>query len=107
MSTPVIGKDRIFGLLVDRPVLTLMVALAIVSVGAMALWNLPLRLVPAGMVSSRINVWVPIPQSQTPRETEEKIVKPTEELLQTIPGLRQIRSNSHSRGARFWINLEN
>jgi len=106
MSTLPGSKGRIFGLLVDRPVLTLMVSLAIVSVGAMALWNLPLRLVPAGMVSSRINVWVPIAQAQTPREVEEKVVKPTEELLRTIPGLREIRSNSHTRGARFWINLD-
>ncbi|MHC4077098.1 MAG: efflux RND transporter permease subunit, partial [Planctomycetota bacterium] len=100
------ARDRIFGLLVDRPVLTLMVTLAIVSVGAMALSSLPLRLVPAGMVSSRINVWVPIAQSQTPRETEEKVLKPAEELLQTIPGLRQIRASAHSRGARFWIDLD-
>jgi HAE1 family hydrophobic/amphiphilic exporter-1 len=105
MSTRVGNKSRLFGLLVDRPVLSLMVTLAILSVGAMALWNLPLRLVPAGMVSSRINVWVPIAQAQTPREVEEKVVKPTEELLKTIPGLREIRSNSRTRSARFWINL--
>ncbi len=100
------NKGRIFGLLVDRPVLTLMVTLAILSVGAMALLSLPLRLFPSALVSSRINIWVPIAQAQTPPEVEEKVVKPTEELLQTIPGLREIRSFSDSSSARFWIQLD-
>ena len=99
-------KPTLFALLVDRPVLTLMVTLAILSVGAMALWSLPLRLLPAGMVSSRINVWVPVSQAQTPPEVEDKVVKPTEELLKTIPGLREIRSTAHTQGARFWIQLD-
>ncbi len=95
----------IFRVLIDRPVLALMLALALVLVGGMAASKLPLRFFPDGMSAGRVNIWVPIMQARSPRQTEEEVVRPTEALLRTIPGISQLRSKASANGARFWIDL--
>ncbi len=83
-----------------------MVTIAIIALGVVSFTRLPLRLVPEGMSSSEINMWVSIRTSMTPREAEESISQPLEELLRTIPGLKHVRSYSSSGGCRFTIELD-
>ncbi len=91
----------------DRPVLTLMVSVAILLVGVLSFQKLPLQLAPDGMSSDTLRMMVPIRQAMPPREVEEKIIEPFEELLRTIPGIKSLRSTATSGSARFSIELEN
>lgn len=95
-----------FALFVDRPVLTLMTVLAILALGAISLDRLPLRFLPAGLSQNEINVWIPIPTSQSPQEVRDKIVEPLEELLRTIPGLERVRSTARSGSGRVSVKLD-
>jgi HAE1 family hydrophobic/amphiphilic exporter-1 len=97
---------RILALFVDRPVLTLMVSLTLLLVGALSFSRLPLRLVPAGLSSSSLNVWVPIQGSIAPVEIEEAVVRPMEEQLETIPGVKKISSRAGSGSARFTVEFD-
>ena len=93
-------------LFVDRPVLTMMITLAIVLVGVIAFANLPLRFAPEGLSESRINIWVPVSQGRTPFEVEDKIAKPFEDELRTIAGVQEVTSESRSDRAIFRIKLD-
>ena len=100
------AAQRLLSLFVDRPVLTLMAALAMCSLGVIALARLPLRLTPADMEAGRINMWVPVQQSMTPREVEEQILAPLEAQIRTIPGIASIRSNAESDSAFAQIEID-
>ncbi|MBK8978253.1 MAG: efflux RND transporter permease subunit [Planctomycetes bacterium] len=100
-------RSGVVGLFVDRPVLTTMASLAIVVVGIIALTRLPLRLAPEGISADSINLWVPIREEMPPREVEERIVQPLEELLRTIPGVKSIDARASSGTAFCSIQLEN
>ncbi|MHC5063493.1 MAG: efflux RND transporter permease subunit [Planctomycetota bacterium] len=91
----------------DRPVLTIMASLAILLVGVLSFDRLPLQLAPDGMSSDTLRMMVPIQQAMPPREVEEKVLEPFEELLRTIPGIKSLRSTASSGSARFDIELEN
>ncbi|MCA8941005.1 MAG: efflux RND transporter permease subunit, partial [Planctomycetes bacterium] len=93
-------------LFVDRPVLTLMVALTLCSLGVLAFTRLSLRLVPADMASANINVWVAVNQSMTPREVEDQILKPFEAQVRTIPGIAEIRSSAESDSAFLRVEID-
>ncbi|MCA8957309.1 MAG: efflux RND transporter permease subunit [Planctomycetes bacterium] len=99
-------RGGLFGLLVDRPVLTAMLTLALVLVGTLALIRLPLTFMGDGMTTPNLNVWVPITQARSPRESEDKVARPTEEMLRTIPGIRRVRSQCHSSGVRIRVELD-
>ncbi len=88
------GDRGLFSLFVDRPIFTLMVTLALLLVGAISFAKLPLRFVPEGLSQNEIRIWIPLGQDMSPREVEEKVAKPLEEQLRTIPGIQRIRSDS-------------
>ncbi len=94
-------------MLVDRPVLTLMITVAMLLVGAMSLFRLPLTFMGEGMASSNINIFVPVGRARSPQETEDKVARPAEELFRTIAGLRTVTSTSSSTGVRFRLELSN
>ncbi len=91
---------------VDRPVLTLMAAMAIIVVGLVSFSKLPLRFVPEGLSSNEINIWVPVPTDRTPTEVEDRIVVPFEQQLRTIPGLKEIEAESGAGSARLTVTLD-
>ena len=108
MTTPADHEDQrhdVFSLFVDRPVLTLMVTLAILLVGTIAFLKLPLRFAPEGLSESRINIWVPIQQGRTPLEVEDKIAKPFENQLRTISGIQEVESDCRDDSVVFRIKL--
>ena len=94
-------------LFVDRPVLTMMASLAIVMVGIIALFKLPLRLVPSGISADSINVYVPIQRDMPPREVEDRVLEPLEEQFRTIPGVAEISGRASSDGTRVTVTFEN
>ena len=97
----------LYSLLVDRPVLTMMITMAMIVIGVMSLYRLPLTLMGEGMRRSSVNVAIPVAQSRSPRETEDKVARPAEELLRTIPGISSIRVNCSANQARFTLELDN
>ncbi len=105
--TPNRHTSGLIQLFVDRPVLTLMASLAIVVVGVLALTRLPLRLAPEGMSSDTIRLYIPIPRDMPPREVEEQVVQPLEELIRTIPGVKELDARASSDSAMCSITLEN
>ncbi len=94
----------LIGTFVDRPVLSLMVALATIVIGAVALHRLPLRFLPGGMSQNQINVWIPVPQNRSPEEVQDKIVEPLEEAVRTISGLQRVRSRAGSGSG--WVSIQ-
>ena len=96
----------LFSLLVDRPVLTLMITVAMLLVGVMALVRTPLTFMGEGMTWGTINVFVPVGRSRSPRETEDKVARPAEELLRTIPGIRNLRTNCSRTHVVFHLELD-
>lgn len=111
-STAPVGRGRLpqsdglIALFVDRPVLTLMVALTICSLGVLSFSKLPLRLAPQEMADAQVNLWVPISQDMTPQEVQEQILEPLESQLSTIPGVSELRSRCDSDSAFCSIGLD-
>lgn len=87
----------------NRPVTVIMTLLALMVVGYIAFTQISVELMPAGFSPPFLGVWVPYPNSN-PKEVEEQIAKYVEEQIQTISGVRNIRSRSHSDGC--WTFIE-
>lgn len=83
---------NLFKLSVDRPVSVIMVTLAIIIIGAISLFNLPIDLLP--------EIEVPVAVVSTsygnvgPSEIEELITKPLESSISTVSNIKQVSSMS-------------
>lgn len=99
-------RSGLFSLLVDRPVLTLMITVAMVLVGTMSLLRLPLTFMGEGMTWGTINVFIPTGQPRPPREVEDKVARPAEELMRTIPGLRSIKCTCKPGSVVFRVEID-
>lgn len=102
-----IQRGGLIALFVHRPVMTLMVTLALVLVGTIAFFRLPLRLSPEGLSSDSVRLMVPVRSAMPPLEVEEKVTEPLEDLLRTIPGVKEVNSTSSSGNSMLSIELEN
>ncbi|MEZ5963483.1 MAG: efflux RND transporter permease subunit [Planctomycetota bacterium] len=99
-------RGGLFALFVDRPVLTLMVAMTLFALGTISFLRLPLRFVPEGLTENRIRIFVPIRQDMAPKEVQDKVLEPLEELLRTIPGVKELRSDAGSGRAFVSVTLD-
>jgi len=89
-----------------RKPVTVMVGLAALLVlGAMAYLRIPVQLLPEGLTMPfllvHINYW-----NATPREVEEQIAKPVEEVLGTVHNVKKMVSKSAPNYARFFLEFE-
>jgi HAE1 family hydrophobic/amphiphilic exporter-1 len=89
-------------LAIRRPVTVIMTLLATFVVGLIAFKEIPVALFPSGFEAPYLGAWVPFRDS-TPRETEEQIAKPIEEITKTINGVTSVETNSFERG--MWLFL--
>ena len=89
---------------VNKPVTIFMIAVAILVVGALAFLRIPVRLLPEGTQSQTVTVYVPL-NDYNPKETEDKITKPLEESLRTIPGVTEISSRSQESSCSIRVNF--
>ena len=87
---------------IKRPVTTIMFFVSIVVVGLIAAVRLPLEAFPSitfpGMV-----IQMPYPGS-TPEEVERTVLRPTEEALATLPGIKQFNSGATPDSA--WVYIQ-
>lgn len=106
-NAPAAGeRGGLIAAFVDRPVLTAMVALAILVLGTVSLLRLPLRFLPAGMSENQISVWIPVPGDRSPEEVQDKVVQPLEQMLRTIAGLQRVRTWAGAGSARITVRLD-
>lgn len=87
---------------VSRPITTIVLLASIVVVGVIAAARMKLALYP-NIDIPQIFIQVPYPNS-SPTQIEKNIVKPIEETLSTISGIKNMNSKSTADGAE--INLE-
>jgi len=88
----------------QRPVTTVMIALAILAVGLISSKLLRLEAMP-DITFPGMRVVIPYPGS-TPEEIERQIVRPVEEALATLSGIQEIRSSAQSDQAQFDVLFE-
>lgn len=89
---------------VNRPVTVLMGFLGLCVLGLIAFFRVPLQMMPSGFEPPYLWVWVPY-QDSSPAETDAQIVRPLEEQLSTLPGIKSLESNANSGSASFSIEL--
>ncbi|MEZ5458784.1 MAG: efflux RND transporter permease subunit [Steroidobacteraceae bacterium] len=87
-----------------RPVTTWMAFAALAVIGGFAGWLLPLEQLPK-VTLPFMGIAIPYPGS-TPGEIEERITRPVEDALATLPGVKRIRSTSSADEAQLQIELD-
>ncbi len=88
---------------VRRPVTMTMVLLSLLVLGALSLHRIPLAFLP-DVDFPAVFVSVPYPNAN-PRQIEREIVRPLEEALATIPGVRRIRSTATADDANLQLEF--
>jgi HAE1 family hydrophobic/amphiphilic exporter-1 len=85
----------------ERPVTTLMVALAVLAVGLISTQLLRLEAMP-DITFPGMRVVIPYAGS-TPEEMEQLVVRPVEEALSTLSGIEEIRATAGPDQAQFTV----
>ncbi len=85
----------------NRPVTTVMAALAVLAVGLISAYLLRLEAMP-DISFPGMQIVVPYAGS-TPEEMEELVVRPVEEALATLSGVQEIRATAQSDQATFTV----
>lgn len=89
---------------VDRPVTVVTAFIVVVVVGLIAWARIPLQMMPSGFEPPYLWAWVPYPDS-TPVETEASVVRPIEEQLSTVPGIKHLNSQAQRDYASFELEF--
>jgi hydrophobic/amphiphilic exporter-1 (mainly G- bacteria), HAE1 family len=77
---------------IQRPVFTLVSMILVLILGAVSLFNIPMKLTPD--INPPVGVVVTSYPGAGPKEVLEKVTKPLEANLSTLPGLKSITSTS-------------
>lgn len=83
---------------IRRPVFTIVTMLLILILGGVSLLRIPLKLIPD--LNPPVGVVVTNYPGAAPEEVVEKLTKPLEESLSTLPGMKNIQSTSRE-GSNF------
>ncbi len=86
-----------------RPVTVVMVFVSLVLIGLIASFRLPLELMPE-MSAPFLAVELRYAGS-TPEEVERTVVRPAEEALATIPGIKRMNSQSRADGGSVFLEF--
>ncbi|MEE2714258.1 MAG: efflux RND transporter permease subunit [Planctomycetota bacterium] len=87
-----------------RRVTVLMLAAAVVLVGLISYFLIPLELAPKGFQNESVSIWVPV-TSSNPSEVQEQVIRPAEELVRTIPGITRIASRASANRASLYVQF--
>ncbi|MCS0672474.1 efflux RND transporter permease subunit [Cytobacillus firmus] len=83
---------RISDFSIKRPIFTLVTMFLVLILGAVSLMNIPLKLIPD--LNPPVGVVVTSYPGASPDEVVEKVTKPLEENLATLPGIKTLTSTS-------------
>ncbi|MFN7144994.1 MAG: efflux RND transporter permease subunit, partial [Myxococcota bacterium] len=97
-------RDWIPRFSVTRPVTVVTAFLVVLVVGIIASVRIPLQMMPSGFSPPYLWIWIPYEDS-TPLETEARIVKPLEDQVATVPGLKTLESRSQSDNASLSLEF--
>ncbi|MGK2858947.1 MAG: efflux RND transporter permease subunit [Thermoanaerobaculia bacterium] len=89
---------------IKRPVTTVTLIASIVVLGVVALVRLPLGFMPE-VERPILFVFVPFPNA-TPEQTERLIVRPIEEALGSVKGVKRIFARANNEGGRVGLEFE-
>ncbi|MDH5373963.1 MAG: efflux RND transporter permease subunit, partial [Acidimicrobiia bacterium] len=91
-------------LAVSRPITTAMILISILVVGGISLSRLPLAYLPE-VDAPFIGVQIPYPNAN-PQQIEKEILKPVEEVLATMPGVKTLNSRADADQAQFFLEFD-
>ncbi len=94
---------RLAELSVHRPVATFMGLVSLVVLGAVAVMRLPLAFLPT-VDAPFIAISVPYPNS-SPTQVEREVVKPLEEALATLSGVKKLTSTASADSAQIQLQF--
>ncbi|WP_010283282.1 efflux RND transporter permease subunit [Bacillus timonensis] len=77
---------------IKRPIFTLVTMFLVIILGFVSLMNIPLKLIPD--INPPVGVVVANYYGASPNEVSEKVTKPLEQSLSTLPGLKTMSSTS-------------
>ncbi len=88
---------------IRRPVTTIMVFVSLVVIGLIAAFRLPLESQPE-VSPPFFFVQLPYPGS-TPEEVERNLVRPVEEAIATMPGIKSMNANATADGGGVFVQF--
>lgn len=88
----------------DRPITTLTVHIILLLAGFLSIQQIPLSAMP-NFKKMRVSVSVPYPNA-SPIQVENEVVRPLEEALATLKGVREIDSESQEGNARVRLRFD-
>ena len=88
---------------IRRPVTTIMLFVSMVVIGLIASFRLPLEAEPEATIPFFF-VSLPYPGS-TPEEVERNVLRPVEEAISTMPGIKMINSKANAEGAQIQVEF--
>ncbi len=91
-------------LAVRRPITTCMVLLSVLLFGGIAFGRLKLAFLPTVDIPF-ISIQIPYPSS-SPGQIEREVVKPVEEVLATLSGVKRMRSDASADQAQFQLEFD-
>jgi hydrophobic/amphiphilic exporter-1 (mainly G- bacteria), HAE1 family len=91
---------------VTRPVTVVMILLAILVVGYIAYSRIPVALFPEGYEQNSLGVFIPYPNT-APRDIEEKITRPVEGAVGTMPHVKRIVSFANNGVSFTRVEFQN
>ena len=106
MNAPERSSGFLPRLSVHRPVTVLMILFSMLVVGVIAYVRIPIELFPEGFEEKSLIVFVPVPNA-TPKDVEETIVRPIEEIVGTIPKVKRVFSRANSGSCFVRISFQN
>ena len=89
---------------VKRPVSVLMIFLALLVTGIISYTMIPVELFPEGFSPPFLGIRVTY-RSSNPKENEDQVARPAEELFRTVRGIKEINSFSRADGCWFWLEF--
>lgn len=98
------GLNRIPWFSVNRPITVVTAFLVILVVGALATFRIPIQMMPSGWDLPNLWIWVPY-RDGTPVETETRVVRPLEEQLSTVPGIKRLNANASASNASLSLEF--
>ncbi len=91
-------------LAVNRPITTAVLLISVLVIGGIAIVRLPLAYLPEVDVPF-IGVQIPYPNSN-PKEVEKEIIKPVEEILSTLSGVKTLNATASADQAEFFLEFD-
>ncbi|MDH5833644.1 efflux RND transporter permease subunit [Luteimonas kalidii] len=88
---------------IRRPVTTIMLFVSMVAIGLIASFRLPLEAEPEATIPFFF-VSLPYPGS-TPEEVERNLLRPVEEALATMPGIKSMNSRANAEGGQIQVEF--